>query len=146
MTARRRIGLALTGLLLLGAAAETAHATPPGRNGSIAFRRFLDPERTQGAIFTINSDGSGERQVTQPPAGASDDFPDVAADGSLIAFHRCQDFCQLFTVRPDGWRARAVGPSCTGSKQPPRCIDPSYVADLAGRQADRLRRPLGPLR
>ena len=88
MTARPLICLAAAALLL-GAAAETAHATAPGRNGPIAFRRFLGPDRTLGAIFTIAPDGSAERQVTSPPAGASDDFPDYAADGSLIAFHRC---------------------------------------------------------
>jgi Tol biopolymer transport system component len=128
MTARRRIGLAMAALSLLGAAADTAEATAPGRNGSIAFRRFLDPERTQGAIFTIKPDGTGERQVTAPPAAASDDFPDFAADGSLIAFQRCADFCRIFTARPDGSRVHGVGPTCTPSQQPPNCIDATYAA------------------
>jgi TolB protein len=129
MTARRRICLALAGLTVLGAgAAQVAQATAPGRNGAIAFRRFLDVDRTQGAIFTINPDGSGERQVTRPPADWTDDFPDVAADGSLIVFQRCADFCRIFVVRPDGSGAHAVGPSCTGKRQPPRCIDPHYAA------------------
>jgi TolB protein len=128
MTKRRRTGLALAAVLLVGAAADTAQATAPGRNGSIAFRRFLDQERTQGAIFTIKPDGSGDRQVTAPPAGATDDFPDFAADGRLIAFHRCGDFCRIFTVRADGSHARGVGPTCTPSQQPPNCIDASYPA------------------
>ena len=128
MTARRRIWLAIAGAVLLGAGAEPAQATAPGHNGPIAFRRFLDEERTQAAIFIINPDGSGERQVTSPPAGWSDEFPDVAADGSLIVFHRCADFCRIWVVFSDGVGAHPVGPSCTGQRTPPHCIDPHYPA------------------
>jgi TolB protein len=99
MTARRSIGLPFCGLLLAGAAVETVQATPPGTNGSIAFRRYLGPDRTHGAIFTIAADGSGERQVTRPPADASDDFPDVAANGSSIAFQRCGSTRCALTAR-----------------------------------------------
>jgi Tol biopolymer transport system component len=109
--------------LLVGAAAEAAHATAPGRNGPIAFRRYLGPDRTHGAIFTIAPDGSAERQVTNPPAGESDDFPDFASDSRLIAFQRCGDFCHVYTVRPDGTRPREVGDGCAPGQAPPRCDD-----------------------
>jgi TolB protein len=72
-------------LLLLGVVAGAALAAPPADNGSIAFRRYLGPERTKGAIFTIAPDGTGERQVSRPPRGLSDDFPEFAPDGSFIA-------------------------------------------------------------
>jgi Tol biopolymer transport system component len=128
MTASRRIGLVLAALLALGAAAETAHATAPGRNGLITFRRYLGPDRTQGAIFTVAPDGSGDRQVTSPPAGLNDEFPDYAADGSLIAFGRCGDFCGVFTVRPDGSHVRPLTRTCPAGEEPPACSDNWYPA------------------
>jgi TolB protein len=68
-----------------------AGATAPGTNGQIAFRRFFDAGHRSGAIFLINSDGTGERQVTHPPAGAVDaQFgpPSFAPDGSKLVFTR----------------------------------------------------------
>src|SRR5918997_3237915 len=42
------------------------------RNGQIVFRRWLDPDQTKGALFTMNPDGSHIRQITHPPrAGAT---------------------------------------------------------------------------
>jgi TolB protein len=128
MTPHRWTGLALTGLLVLAAGAATADATAPGRNGAITFRRYLGPDRTIGAIFTINPDGSGERQVTSPPAGASDDFPDTASDGSWIAFERCAEFCRVFTVRSDGTGERPITPGCKPGEAPPQCTDDFYPA------------------
>ena len=129
MTVQRRTGLAIgVVLLLLGAAAGTVDATAPAGNGSIAFRRYLGPGRTRGAIFTIAPDGSGDRQVTNPPAKLSDDFPEFAADSSFIAFQRCGDSCRVFTVRPDGSGLRPVTPGCAAGQQPPRCSDNSYAS------------------
>jgi Tol biopolymer transport system component len=112
-------------------ATKAAGATSPRRNGTIVFRRFLRPDRTHGAIFTIAPDGTGERQVSKPDAGFGDDFPDFAANGSLIAFQRCNDAgdppCRIFTVRPDGTGLRAVG-GCQGDELPPRCASSSYPA------------------
>ena len=70
--------LTIVGLL----AALPADATAPGKNGEIAFRRFVGPDQI-ATIFTIRSDGTGERQVAQPPDGASDDFPDYASRRQL---------------------------------------------------------------
>jgi len=65
-----------------------AQATASGDNGDIAFRRFLNVERTWGAIFTIRANGRGERQVTYPSFGYVDRDPDVSPDGRKIAFQR----------------------------------------------------------
>ena len=54
-------------------------------------------------------DGSGERQLTTSPANTSDDYPDVASDGSFVAFQRCGRTCHLYTVRTDGTGTRMVG-------------------------------------
>jgi Tol biopolymer transport system component len=110
--------------------AASAVATPPGQNGDIAFRRFLGPDRTHGAIFTIAPDGSRERQLSRPAATASDDFPDFAGDGRFIAFHRCAEGapCRLMTVRPDGSGLRRVVRGCGNRVSPGRCADAAYVA------------------
>lgn len=68
-----------------------AGATAPGRNGQIAFRRFFDAGHRRGAIFLVNSDGSGERQLTHPPSGAVDARfgpPSFAPDGTKLVFTR----------------------------------------------------------
>jgi Tol biopolymer transport system component len=103
----------------VGLVPAAALATAPSTNGQIAFRRYLGPDRTKGAIFVAAPDGSGERQLTTPPANASDDYPDVASDGSFVAFQRCGRTCHLYTVRTDGTALRTIG---SGS------VDRSYPA------------------
>jgi len=116
---------ALAVLLVHSAAAP---ATAPGKNGQIAFRRYLGPNRTKGAIFIAAPDGTGERQLTRPPAKVGDDFPDVAPGGGLIAFQRCGATCGIYTVHPDGSGLRRVDHGCTGGRIPPACADNSSPA------------------
>jgi len=104
---------ALSVLILVAAGltvpAVPAQATFPADNGRIAFRRFLNEERTWGAVFTIRPDGSRERQVTRPPQGYVDRNPDVSPDGRRIVFQRegvdcgpgC-DYSAVFVVNADG--------------------------------------------
>jgi TolB protein len=89
--------------------AGPAQATFPGDNGRIAFRRFLNEERTWGAVFTIRPDGTRERQVTRPPQGYVDRNPDVSPDGRRITFQReavdCGPDCntnEIYVVDTDG--------------------------------------------
>jgi TolB protein len=86
-----------------------AKATFSDENGRIAFRRFLNAEMTWGAVFTIEPDGSNERQITHPPQGFVDRNPDVSPDGLRIAFERegvdCGPDCsydEVFVVDADG--------------------------------------------
>ena len=68
-----------------------AGATAPGTKGQIAFRRFFDAGHQTGAIFLINPDGTGERQVTHPPTGEIDAQygpPAFSPDGSKLIFTR----------------------------------------------------------
>jgi Tol biopolymer transport system component len=114
-------------LAALLAAPAAALATPPGENGQIAFRRYLGPDRTKGAIFIANRDGSGERRLTTAPKNSSDDYPDVAADGRFVAFQRCgRATCGIYVVNTDGSGLRRVSKRCQGV--PPKCPDDSYPA------------------
>jgi Tol biopolymer transport system component len=62
--------------------------------GTIVFRRFLDDQQQQAALFTMSTDGKNERQITKPPDYSIDSFPDWSPDGKQIVFHR------EFTDRP----------------------------------------------
>lgn len=74
--------------MLLGFVSGSAWATPPGKNGKIAFRRYLDPEHSSSALFTANPDGSMTRQITHPPEGVLDIEPDWSPNGMKIVFQR----------------------------------------------------------
>jgi TolB protein len=116
------------GLLGFALLAGTAHATPPGENGRIAFKRYLDPGRTQGAIFTIDPLGTNEQQVTPaPPAGYDDNFADWSPDASRLAFQRCSpELCRVYTVHTDGTHLTPITKTCAPGKLPPACTDNFY--------------------
>jgi Tol biopolymer transport system component len=73
---------------ILGVAVGSATATAPGKSGRIAFRRYLDVQKTTSAIFSANPDGKRVRQVTRPGAGVDDRRPDWSPRGAKIAFER----------------------------------------------------------
>src|SRR4051812_26902926 len=121
------------------AAAEApAPAEFPAADGKIAFRRYLDDQQTTGAVFTINPDGTGERQVTHPPALALDDQPAWSPDGKLIAFTRCRADrpCGMWTVRPDGTHVRPVSQCHKATPSTRACADVANITFTPnGRQA-----------
>jgi hypothetical protein len=73
--------IAATSIFLF--AAEPASATYPGKNGRISFRRYLNARHTWGSIYTINPDGTGERQGTYPKRGELNWQPDWSPDGPV---------------------------------------------------------------
>src|ERR1043165_188658 len=84
----KRVAIPILAAFVAVVALSASHATAPGKNGRIAFRRWFDKDQTWGAIFTINANGTGERQVTHPSRGTRDEQPDWSPDGSLIVFTR----------------------------------------------------------
>lgn len=79
--------------------------SPDGRR--IVFRR-IDPYRARKgyALFVVNVDGSGERQLT-PWALRAGDHPDWSPDGQRILFRANVEgprtiSSNLYTIRPDG--------------------------------------------
>jgi Tol biopolymer transport system component len=83
-----RLPALLVVLAVLGTAASSAWATAPGKNGQLVFRRYLDTDRTTGALFTSNPDGSKVRQITHPAQGVIDQEADWSPNGRRIAFER----------------------------------------------------------
>ena len=77
----------------------TAVPTPMGGGGRIAFTRSLS--ETDWEIFTINPDGSDERQLTT--GGHTAAFPAWSPDGKKIAFTSVRDGDnEIFTMNVDG--------------------------------------------
>lgn len=139
--------LALVSVFLLPGGAA---ATPPGSNGRIAFKGYLDAERTTGAVFTVRPDGTHRRQLTFPASGTVDDQPDWSPDGSLVAFRRCvpDTVCALYTVRADGSGLRRLSAPCHAT-QPDietKCADESEVAFLPDGRRVVLTRSAGRVR
>lgn len=115
-------------LAIPGTGPASALTGSTAKNGRIAFRRYLNGAHTWGAIFTINPDGTGERQVTHPPKGNVDAPPRWAPNASLIAFTRCPGHgsCAIYTVGPHGSHPTRLSPPCRGSK----CEDDSGASFL----------------
>ena len=129
---RSRVAVVLVALCAVSVlTAVPAAATPPGDNGRIAYKVYLDADLSTSAIFTMRKDGTRPRQITFPDAGTQDDQPDWSPDGSLIAFQRCapDTSCAIYTVRPDGTRLHRLSAPCD-SNQPGQCEDESTVAFL----------------
>ena len=124
------------------ARAAKAPELPPGR---IAFRRWLDDAKTHGAIFTVGTDGTGERQLTEPEQGA-DDYPEWSPDGRMIAYQHCEEDqgCSVWTVNADGGTPRkarfhcklsacdASGPGWTPDGKLVAAVEQGRVRSFAG--------------
>jgi Tol biopolymer transport system component len=113
--------LSALAVMVAAAAATTSFATAPGKNGKIAFRRYLDRNQRHGAIFVINPDGTGLRQVTNSPDGVVDDQPDWSSDGAQLVFASNRDkvarsktfiYSAIFTVAADGSGLTRLSPEC----------------------------------
>jgi Tol biopolymer transport system component len=79
---------------------ESAYAQFPGANGLIAFISTRDGNRE---IFTMNPDGSDERQLTFTTTDTVNLMPDWSPDGELIAFVSDRDDNQeIWIMNADG--------------------------------------------
>jgi TolB protein len=130
-SSRRRSILATAAALgIFGVIVATAGATAPGTNGKLTFRRYFDPQQSWGAVFTINPDGTGARQITHPQRGVVDDQPAWSPDGKQIAFTRCPPgtACHVYLVAPDGTGLSPVGELCPAGATPETCPDDAHAS------------------
>jgi Tol biopolymer transport system component len=125
---RRAMYLALTVAALAGMASygcssdtnrpktESGGVTPSRATsdlqGRIVFRRFLDDAQSHGALFVMNANGTGIRQITHPPATAVDSLsgpPSTTPDGSTVVFDRSTaSAAGIFRIGLDGRGEREV--------------------------------------
>jgi TolB protein len=111
----RRVISAGAIVILVLAMAPLARATVHGRNGRIAYRRYLNQAQTRGAIFTIKPSGTGLRQVTHPRRHVITTEPDWSPNGRWIAYHRDKGGrTRLFKIRRDGSGQTRLS-HCTGN-------------------------------
>jgi TolB protein len=118
-----------------------SEATPPGRNGEIAFARYRfvnSPLREE--IWVANPDGSGLRPVTEAPANYLDSYPSWAPDGSKLLFNQCAplhgEACDgrstIWSVNADGSHLRMLSRACrrkgTSRAAFARCPDDAQAA------------------
>ncbi len=101
---------------LMTSGVTPARATVSGENGRIAFRRYFNDDHTRGAIFTITSAGTGERQVTHPPRSKLTTEPDWSPSGRWIVYTVYpdgeEDRSRIFKIRPNGTDRANLGGSC----------------------------------
>jgi TolB protein len=109
---RRTAILTLSAVLLL-AGALPAQATFRGRNGRIAFRRYLNDDQTRGALFTISRRGTQLRKVTHPHRTVVTDEPDYSPHGRWIVYQvEKRDFSRLFKIRANSSNRTYLSTGC----------------------------------
>jgi Tol biopolymer transport system component len=129
--------IAASWIMLAGVA--PARATPSGESGRIVFRRYFNEALTWGALFSINPDGTRERQITHPRRKVLDNQPDVSADGRWIVYaktwqRRRTPFGDprgaLFRIRLNGThRETLTGTTCLPEADCVRDINPNWSPD-----------------
>jgi Tol biopolymer transport system component len=120
---RRRIVSSLTLMVVFASmlGGWPARATPPGRNGRIAFARTFDEPCGRAAIFTVDPDGTDQRQLTHPSCDIFHGGPDWAPDGRWIAYERQSDShpWHIVIIRADGTHKQDLTKAtCPGPLKP----------------------------
>jgi TolB protein len=133
-----RAVIATTSRVLI--ASQPIAATFPGKNGRIAFRRPLGPQRA--AIFTINPDGSNERRLTHPTSHTWTTEPNWSADGRWIVYdlwrQANEDNARVFKILANGTHATRLD-HCTAP-----CLTDSFPTWSPSGKRIAFGRGLGP--
>lgn len=105
----RRTALLLVPVALVFSALSTLRPGPalaafPGENGRITYS-------WEGAIWTVNPDGSDPRKLTTPPADKEDGHPTWSPGGTQITFQRRFSCCgpsEIWIMDADGGNQRVL--------------------------------------
>ncbi len=110
----RRLTSAAAVAMLVVVMPPVANATVHGKNGRIAFRRYLNQSQTRGAIFTIRRNGTGLRQITHPRRGSVTDEPDWSPNGRWVVYQveTKSGFSRLFKIRANGSNRTYLSKDC----------------------------------
>ncbi len=133
--ARATITAIVVAAIVAAAWAALAQATVPGKNGPIVYRHFK-------SLFVVNADGTGERKLTTP-GRREDSQPDWSPDGSRIAFQRCTNDCNVWTIAASGTGLRRLGPAGDDRAEPawaPNGRQIAYTRRWGRRQGDLFER------
>jgi Tol biopolymer transport system component len=102
----------VAGAATRAAGAPNAAATTSLPIGHLLYRRYLNDDQSEAAIYAVGPGETNGRAITHPPAGAADDLATANPDGSRITFTRCTDRCRLFTAAIDGSGIKRLTPKC----------------------------------
>jgi TolB protein len=109
----QRLAVMAAILMLLAGTLGQARATVRGKNGRIAYRRYLNQAQTRGAIFTIRRNGTGVRQLTHPRRGVVTDEPDWSPNGRWIVYQvETQNGSRVFKIRANGSNRTYLSTDC----------------------------------
>jgi Tol biopolymer transport system component len=106
------------------AAASDNHPNHKSHNGSIAFGRF-DPAIDDFSLWVAQSNGTGQKRITEGPAN----FSDWAPNGSRIAFDFPNETgVHIATIAPDGTDRRALTTADGVQEAPDWSADGEWIA------------------
>jgi Tol biopolymer transport system component len=92
----------------------------------ISFRRYFNDDHSNGALFTIRPDGTGENQVTFPASDELDTNQNWSPDGSQLVYeHITPSTDQIYIVGVGGQNPHPVFP-CPGNDACAFAGDPSW--------------------
>jgi len=122
---------ALTFVLVLASAASApvGNAAFPGANGKIAFVR-------NGEIYVMNSDGTGQTNLTTIAGPGGDDTPAWSPDGTKIAFTSDIGNQEIYVMDADGSGQTNLTQNAASDRQPTWSPDGTKIAFLSNRSGD----------
>ena len=121
-------GIVAVAVLLVALVASPADATPPGRDGLIAFVSHGSPVSRNYGIVLVRADGRGLRNLT---TNYRDKSPAWSPDGSKLVFERAG---RLYVIGSDGNGLRPITPlRLNRATQPAWSPDGRLIAFVRGR-------------